>query len=284
MKSRLLVNLVLLLALAGLGLYAYLRPNKAPEPGIAVSQLKREQVQSIRVAPRGSPAIELQKRGDQWYLQAPYATRADSFQVDRLLDLVTATSREKLAHADLARFDLSPPRVTVTLNSESYAFGAVNEITNEQYLATADAVYLVAPHLGYGVPIEPAKLISPRLLGPAETPTAFDFGGWKAVKDADGKWHLSGALPNKTPLSQDDLNRWADEWKLVTSLSAEPHRGPRARDAVTVSVTGGRSVRFEILAREPQFRLLRTDEGIRYQVGADAGRRLTDPWAVAAKD
>jgi hypothetical protein len=282
-KSRLLVNLVLLLALVGLGLYAYLRPDpEAQTPGVAVTQLKREQISHIRVEPRGGPTIELARHGEQWRLEAPQRLRADGFQVDRLLDIVTVNSKEKLPRAELARFDLAPPRVSVTLNEQNFAFGAINEITNEQYLATADAVYLVPPHLGYGIPTEPSKLISPRLLGPDEAPMAFDFGRWKAVKDGQGKWSLSGTLPSKEALSQDDLNRWADEWKLVTSLAAQPHRAARGREAVTLSVAGGRKIRFEILAREPQVRLLRVDEGIAYQVGPEVGRRLTDPWTVAA--
>jgi hypothetical protein len=282
-KARLLVNLALLLALLGLSLYAYFRPKDAPPTGVAVSQLKRDQIDRIRVEPRSGPSIELAKRGDQWYLQSPHSTRADSFQIDRLLDVVTANSKEKLPHADLKRFDLSPPKVAVTLNDETYGFGAINEITNEQYVSTTDAVYLVPPHFGYGIPTEPAKLISHRLLGPDETPTGFDFGLWKAVKDAQGKWNLSGALPKKQPLSQDELNRWAEEWKLVTSLDAKPHRQARGRERVTVAV-GSKQIRFEVLSRDPQFALLRTDEGVRFTVGAEVGRRLTDPWTVAAKE
>lgn len=283
-KSRLLVNLALLLALLGLGLYAYYRPEEAPPPGVAVSQLKREQISHIRVEPRGGPGIELTRHGAQWRLEAPQRTRADNLQVDRLLDIVTARGKEKLPRIELARFDLAPPRVAVTLNDQTFAFGAINEITNEQYVATADAVYLVPPHFGYSIPTDPSRLISARLLGPDEAPTGFDFGRWKAAKGEQGKWNLSGAPPSKEPLSQDDFNRWADEWKLVTSLAAQPHRAARGREGVTVTLAGGRTIRFEILARKPQVTLLRVDEGIAYQVGAEVGRRLTDPWAVAAKE
>lgn len=283
-KSRLLVNLLLLLALLGLGLYAYYRPEKAPTPGVAVSQLKRDEISHIRVQPRSGPSIELVRHGAQWRLEAPQRTRADSLQVDRLLDIVTARGKEKLPRTELARFDLAPPRVSVTLNDQSFAFGAINEITNEQYLATADAVYLVPPHFGYSIPTDPSRLISARLLGPDEAPTGFDFGRWKVVKDEQGKWTLSGAPPSKQPLSQDDFNRWADEWKLVTSLEVMPHRAARGRDAVSVTLAGGRTIRFEILSRNPQVTLLRADEGIAYQVGTEVGRRLTDPWTVAAKE
>jgi hypothetical protein len=282
-KSRLIVNLILLAALVALGLYVYLRPESETAPDSAITTLKREQVDRIRVERRGSPTIELDKRGGEWYLRAPFKTRADVFQVDRLLDVAAATSKQKLPRTDLARFELDPPRVVVTLNDQSFAFGAVNEVTNEQYMALGDAVYLVPPYLGYGIPTDASKLISHRLLGPGEAPSGFDFGRWKAIKDGQGKWSLSGALPRQDALSQDDLNRWADEWKIVSSLAAEPHRGARARERVSVRLGADKAIVFEILAREPEVRLLRTDENVLYKLGAEAGRRLLDPWAVAEK-
>jgi hypothetical protein len=282
-KSRLLVNLALLAALIALGLYAYLRPKPEPSPGIAVSQLKRDQVDRIRLERRGAVPIELARREGGWQMLAPFKSRADRFQIDRLLDISAATSKQKLPAAQLQRYGLAPATVTVTLNDQPFAFGALNEVTNEQYLASGDAVYLVAPYLGYGIPPDATRLLSHRLLGEGETPVAFDFGRWKAAKDDSGKWSITGSPPKTEAPSPDDLNRWADEWTLASGLSVEPHKGARRGDKVTVTLRGGKAVPFLVLSRAPEVVLLRADEDMRYRLGADAGTRLLDPWTAAAK-
>ncbi len=282
-KSRLLLNLALLVALTALGLYAYLRPKQEEPPSFAVSQVKRDEVSRIRLERRGAATVELEKSGGQWRLLAPYRTRADVFQVDRLLDITAATSKQKLPPADLQRYGLSPASVKVTLNDQTFAFGALNEITNEQYVASGDALYLVAPYLGYGIAADASKLLSHRLLGEDEAPVGFDFGRWAASKDDNGKWSISGSPPKKDTLPPDDLNRWADEWRMTSSLAVEPHRGPRHGDRVTVKLRGGKIVAFQILGRDSEVKLLRADENMRYRLGADAGARLLDPWLAAAR-
>jgi hypothetical protein len=282
-KSRLLLNLALLAALIGLALYAYLRPKSVEPPGLAVSHVKRDEVNRILLERRGAPTIELAKLDGHWHMLTPFKTRADSLQVDRLLDIAAATSRQSLPAGELQRYGLAPATVAVTLNDQKFAFGALNEITNEQYVASGDAVYLVAPYLGYGIPTDAARLLSHRLLAENEAPVGFDFGRWQATKDDSGNWSISGRPPRTEAPSPDDLNRWADEWKLASSLAVEPHQGPRGADKVAVTMRGGKIVAFIVLSRAPDVNLLRADENMRYRLGAEAGKRLLDPWSVAAK-
>lgn len=284
MKSRLLLNIALVVALAALGMYVYLRPAPSGAPEISLSPLGRDEITRIKVQRRGKPEIELEKRDGNWNMLAPHRTRVDHFQVDRLLDIAQAKAKEKLPHENLGRYDLDPPPVRVTLNSTVFAFGAINELTNEQYVAVGQSVFLVAPFLGYGIAQEASNLFSRRLLAQNEDPVAFDFGAWQLTKNDAGSWSISGKPPRKDlELSQDVLNQWAAEWKLASSLAVAAHSGAGAREKLTVRLTTGRSLTFGVLSRQPQVRLLRTDENMRYEFGADAGKRLLDPFAVAAQ-
>ena len=69
----------------------------------------------------------------------PFEARADRSQVERLLELTSAASKEKLAATDLARFDLDRPSLTVTLGDQRFAFGTVNPLNQEQYVLAGDA-------------------------------------------------------------------------------------------------------------------------------------------------
>jgi Domain of unknown function (DUF4340) len=285
MKSKILLNLALIAALVALSLYAYFKPWQEAAPTIKLTQLKRDDVTRIAVEPRGAAAIKLEKRDGTWRIVAPFNAQADANQVDRLVDIVTANAKQKLANADLTQFDLNPPLVRVTLNDQAFAFGRVNDITYEQYVAAAGGVYLVPPLYGYGIPTDATKLLSRRLLDAGEVPVAFDFGRYRIMRDDKGTWAANGefAKAKEESLSQDDFNRWADEWRYTSALGVEPDKGSRAREQVTVRFKDGKAVTMRILQRQPDFQLVRNDNAMRYHFGVEVGRRLADPRVVAKK-
>jgi hypothetical protein len=285
MKSKILLNLALIAALVALSLYAYFKPWQEAAPSIKLTQLKRDDITRIAVEPRGAAAIKLEKRDGAWRIVAPLTAQAEATQVDRLVDIVNANAKQKLANADLAQFDLDPPQVRVTLNDQAFAFGRVNDITYEQYVATADGVYLVPPLYGYGIPTDATKLLSRRLLDTGEVAVAFDFGRYRIERDDKGTWAASGefAAAKDQPLSQDDFNRWADEWRYTSALSVEPDKSSRSREQVNVRFKSGKTVTMRIVQKEPDFQLVRSDNAMRYHFGVEVGHRLLDPRVVAKK-
>ena len=284
MKSKILVNLLLIAALVALSLLAYFKPWQEAAPAIKLTALKRDDVTRITVEPRGARPIKLEKRDQAWRLVAPFDAQADSPPVDRLLDVVNATAKQKLPHADIAQFDLDPPPVRVSLNDQVFSFGRVNDITYEQYVATADGVYLVPPLYGYNVPTDATKLLSRRILDQGEIPVAFDFGRYRIVRDDKGTWTMAGrADAQDKPLSQDDFNRWAEEWQHTSALAVEPDKENHARERLIVRFKNGKSITMAIVQKTPEFQLVRSDNRLRYHFGVDAGQRLLDPYVVAKK-
>jgi hypothetical protein len=285
MKAKVILNLVLVLAVTAVALFAILKPQQKADPGIRLLDVARDQVSRIAIERKGAPAVRLEKQGDGWHVTAPFTARADRNQVDRILDLAGAVAKQKLPREDLGRFDLDPPQLKVTLDDRAIAFGRINEVTNEQYAATAQAVYLVAPFYGYGIPDEGGKLASRKLLGDDEQPVAFDFGGYRVARDDKGQWSESGAsaAQAKAPLSQDEFNRWADEWRVTYALAVEPGKAGPGGQRVTVKFRNGQSANLLAAKTPTGFTLLRTDQNMLYRFGAEVGRRLMDPHVAAAK-
>jgi Domain of unknown function (DUF4340) len=285
MNSKVLLNLALVAGLVALSLYAYFKPWQDAAPSIKLTQLKRDDVTRIAIEPRNAPAIKLEKLDGAWRIVAPLTAQADATQVDRLVDIVNANAKQKLPSADLGQFDLNPPQVRVTLNDQTIAFGRINEITYEQYVATADGVYLVPPLYGYGIPTDATKMLSRSLLDAGEVPVAFDFGRYRIERGDKGTWAVSGefATAKDQPLSQDDFNRWADEWRFTSALSIEPDKSSRSREQVNVRFKSGKTVAMRIVQKEPDFQLARSDNAMRYHFGVEVGHRLLDPRVVAKK-
>lgn len=275
MKRALWINVALLAAVAALALFLYLRPQRG-EPEFRLTPLTSSAVNRIRVEIAGQPPVVLERKDVDWIISAPFAARADLFQVQRLLMLLDAKAKERFPATGLARFDLNEPYARVTLNDQSFSFGAVNQMSREQYVLTQDGIYLVGLSYGAAVPKDALQFASKQLFGPDEAPAAFEFKEFKLAR-RDGKWELS---PAGGELSQDDINRWVDEWRLATALAVNTASGRKALATIKVKRKDGSDLELAVVQREPDLVLARGDQKLEYQFSAEVGRRLLAPPAA----
>lgn len=278
MKRSLLVNIVLALLVLGLGLWFVLKP-KEPEkggPAVAVSQKKAAEAKRIAITRKGLPEFVLEKdAAGHWVQTAPFPARVDASKAGRLLDILGATAKTTYPATDLARFELDQPAVRVTIDDQTFAFGSVNAVTDEQYLLGSDRVFLVSPVHGFSLPNQADSLASHMLLAEDEIPNAFVLPGFK-LELKDGKW---AATPPGDPakISQDDYVRWAENWRMAASLATQVASGKEAGDAVRIGLQNGRTLELIVASRTPELRLLRTDENLVYVFPADTATRLLTP-------
>lgn len=273
------LNLVLLAAVIGLGYYAWRKPSQEEAQSHAISTLVPNQVKRL-VIERGDARLELEKKGEAWHLVKPFAARADSGQVLRVLDVLAVKSKEKLAATDLARFDLDKPALVLKPDGHLLAFGTQNSLTREQYVHSGDSVYLVPDFYGMQIPDRPDSLLTHSLFAEGEKPVAIDVGTLSA-EQKDGKWTVTRppgqSVPASQELGQDDLNRWADDWRLSSSLITQPYDLRPGIGQIRIRLANGKSLTFEVLQREPDLILARQDEMLQFQYSAEAGKRLLDP-------
>jgi hypothetical protein len=274
-KPRLLLNLALLGALVGLGLFAWL--GRKPEGAVPhrLSALDPAAVASLRVDRPGQPPLQLERRGGAWRMTSPHSARAEPVQVQRLLGFLSASSVQRLPARDLERFDLDRPVARVLADGETFLLGAVNAVTGEQYVQAGAWVYPLDGRRTADLLAPAGRFLSPRLLAEEEAPAGFDLGG-VALRRAEGRWVMEP--PPAAQLSQDDLNRWAQEWRLALAQQVTPRApGSRALATVRVTLAGGGALHIEVLAREPETVLARPDEGLEYRFPQQVGNRLLNP-------
>jgi hypothetical protein len=277
MKLGWIVNALLLIGVVGLGAYAWHRAGQPKEPSYKLSALTIAGVKKIEVAPRDAPGYTLEKRGETWFLSAPIEARADQSQVQRMLDLLSAASKEKLAATDLKRFDLDPPAVRVSMDGQAFSFGGTNPLSQDQYVGTADGVYLVSAYYASLVPRALDRVLTHSLFNEGEKAVGFKFKGF-SVEQKDGKWMLAPRpSSDKEGLSQDDLNRWADDWHYASSLVTQPWTGKPTSDVVEVKLTDGKRITLVVVRREPELILARPDEKLEFQFSGEMTRRLLNP-------
>jgi hypothetical protein len=197
--------------------------------------------------------------------------------VERLLDLASASSKEKLSATDLKRFDLDTPSLKVSFDQQSFSFGTTNPLSQDQYVLAGDSVYLLSSFYTSLVPQKAERLLAHTLFREGEKPTAFAYKAFQ-LEQRDGKWQLAPAPgADKDKPSQDDVNRWVEEWRFASSLLTQPAGGKTPVDTIEVRLTDGKTLKFGVLQKEPELILLRPDEKLQYYFSGEVARRLLSP-------
>lgn len=267
------LNLFLAAAVIGVGAFVYLKPHGGAPQGYPLAAFRPDSAHHIRVERPGMPPVALERRGEAWFLTAPLTARADPVRVQRLLAIAGASASARLPATDLARFDLSRPVASVTIDQQRFDFGMVNPVSGEQYVLTADAVYTVARSFGAALPGSAADAVDKQLLGHGEVPESIELAAFGVFRE-EGKWVMR---PPAGDLSQDDIQRWVDDWRHASALRVEPAGPARPTGLVRMRFRDGTALSLGILARDPELALLRPDEKLVYYLFKGKAPLLLSP-------
>ncbi|MCW5604315.1 MAG: DUF4340 domain-containing protein [Burkholderiales bacterium] len=272
MKKSWLLNVALLVAVVALGWFVYQKPPSGPVVH-TLSSLSADAASLIRVERRGQIPVVLEKKDGLWLITAPFTAHAEPFQVQRLLAILEAESLNRLAATDLARFDLDPPAVTLTVNEQSFSFGTISTVTHEQYVLTGNAVYAVEMRYGAALPSEATQLMRKQLFAGGEAPVRVDTGEF-TVMQSDGRWV---ATPASQDLNQETIDRWIAGWRHASAIRVSPWNRRKPVGEIRVELENGKKLVLGILQRGPELILLRPDENIQYHFFSEVARRLLSP-------
>lgn len=264
---------------AALSIFAWMKPAKVKDGGVPVSPHKAADAKSLKVMRDGKPVATLEKRGALWQIVEPFKAPADDFQVNRLLAVVEARASASYP-PDLGKYELNAPRAMLDIDGEPYALGAINNVTQEQYLLTRNTVYAVALRHGAAIPAQAANLARRTILAPGDKPVKFEFGVYSIAQDGF-KWTITPTAE----LSQDMTNRWVAQWRegsalRVESAAATGDRKPTRE--LLIHLQDGSRVALGVVQSEPELIVRRADLGLQWVYTGDIGRQMLLPPPVAA--
>ena len=287
MKARWLLNLGLLLLVAGIALALYLTPPKPSDSGpqqIALSTINPATIQKIRIEFPAKVAVALEQRDGYWYLVEPYKARANQELAIHLVSILAATSVERLPGDDLTRYDLHQPALRLKLDNEELLFGTHNPLNSEQYVAYRGAVYLLPSLYGEAASTQLVEMLDKHLVSPKEEIVGFDFSGleqWAAtglsLQRNNDQWEVS--IGAAKPV-QKEINAWFDEnWKNLTATSVETHNAVEKTPwpSFVIKLKNGKNIRVAKLRESPELQLYRPDEGLLYHFPQDVGFVILNP-------
>jgi hypothetical protein len=286
MKSRWLVNLVLLLLVAGIALFLYLRPKPVQQAvqEFAVSALNPNSLTRLSIETPGKKPVIFEKQQGRWRMTQPFSARADVPSVGRVLSIVGATSKEKFPAVDLSRFGLDNPAMKVRIDDQEFSFGMYHPVSGEQFVAYKDSVYVLPAVYSEGAATQPLELLNKRPLDDDEQIVGFDFSHleqWESTRlsldlQADGKWKV---VPEKAKPSQDAINEWfSSNWQNLTANSVEPYTlDEKPHPYVTLKLKNGKSLRLFKMQESPELLLVREDQKMQYHFPQDVGFEALNP-------
>lgn len=287
MKSRWILNLVLLLLVAGIASFLYLRaePVEQSTQTYALSKLDPNSFSRISISLPGKVSVQLEKQQGRWIMMQPFQGRADLAMVGRVLSVAVATAKEKFPATDLARFGLDNPSLKVKIDNEEFSFGMYHPVTGEQFVAYKDAVYVLPTIYSEGATTQPLEILDKRMLNDEEQQiVGFDFSKleqWEPTGLAldlskNGKWKI---VPEKGKVSQNEINEWyASNWQNILAKSVEPWKPDhQPHPYVTLKLKSGKTLRLNKIQESPELLLAREDLQILYHLPQDAGFSMLNP-------
>jgi hypothetical protein len=207
-------------------------------------------------------------------MSAPYSARVDDVQLARLLDIARLrTTTAPMPAEHIERYELDKPWARLRLDEQLIELGTTNALTKELYARAGDLVYSLPVRIAAAIPSHPAKLLAHRLFGPDEQPRRFEFERFSVQHDGV-RWSLD---PSDPTLSQDDLVRWSDRWRNLSSTTTQPAPGAAIGERIVVTLSDARRIVLDVLARSPDVIVRRQDEALQYHLPAPLAEPLLAP-------
>ena len=275
MKSRWIINLLLLVAIGILILVAYYEPGideQAEAP--AITTLNKDQLRRIHLnRPVRDDLVLVKTAAQGWVIEHTPELPADDYQVNALQKLAEqkAIRSYPASGLDLAQLQLDPPYATAILNDTAIEFGSLEPLEGLRYVRVANQVHLIPDLYLHLIDAGYTQFVRRRLFGENTRFARIALPGFSIAKTDQG-W----TVDPQQEVSADNLQQFVDRWQVATGLNIQA--ADSAADGETVELIqadSGHSVNFVISAREPELVLVRPDLGIQYRMGDLGGSLLS---------
>lgn len=269
MKNQQKLNLVLAVAVVGLGAAVALSHKKEAPKSEPLTALKMDAISHMVLSHPGAPDIVLDKTAGKWALSAPVQVAADPFELNSLLSVAISGSKSTIDPKDvkLADLGLDPPGFSLTLNDVKVNFGGVEPLNYRRYVESGGKIGQIDDPPASALDADYSDLVAKTLLPEGARIASISVPGLKVSRGVDDKWVAEPADPKA---GADELQKFVDGWAGARSLwnaaSPPPAKDAPAPQTAVVTLKDGPTISFNIVGRNPQLVLERTDLKVLYSL------------------
>jgi len=273
MKSRLLLNLVLVCVVAALALVAVFEPGKDKPKSNPLTSIEESGVESFTL--RNQETIEFERKNGGWWLKSPFVAPANEIRVRQLLDIARSDTDAQypVSLDDLPKFELDKPKVSMTLGDTTILFGGSDPIDMRRYVLIGSTLYLVRDDFFHHLNAKAIDYVDKKLLAEGAKITSIAIPGLKATLDEGGRWLFEPPVGDASAVSAALLNAW----QSARAIDVQRWDKPEGGEPIRIGLADGTAVEFTLVKREPELILARKDWGLKYElVGAVAKQLLNE--------
>ena len=146
-KKRLLLNLALLIIVAGLiGFIVTREADKGESYATLYDKSIGDDAKELIIHVEGKDDVVIKLEDDIWRVVKPSKFVADKDKIRHLFTLLSenAESNYTLEGKDLASYGLDKDRLSISFNGVKIRFGKLNEVTEKRFILKADRMYLIS--------------------------------------------------------------------------------------------------------------------------------------------
>jgi hypothetical protein len=295
MRKRWLLNLTLLgIILVLVALVIYTNEQQKPTEQPKLTDLEAGKVQNIRIERADKAPISLMKDAlGFWQMTAPFNLPANTYQVERLLQTLSARDYKSLEadNLNLADFKLSPPLATVKFDQLTVAFGDNSPLEDGQrYVRVNQKIYLLTDTLYYLLSSDALTFANRSLLGNNPKITELKMPDYHLLLKED-KWTVTTALPSdEIDTSQDALNALIDRWQHASAYDIERYdANSQTQGEIAITLLGQEQpLHLTIVSKTPDLVLARPEKGVQYKLSVIQVDKLlhlpTEPKSTKSED
>lgn len=270
MKTRLLLNLVLICVIAALALVALFEPGKEKPTSNPLTQIDDGRVDAFTL--QSHETIVFERKNGHWWLKEPLTAPANDIRVRQLLEVAKSDTDAQypLKSEDLPKYELDKPTATLLIGDQTIRFGGSDPIDMRRYVQVGDTLYLVRDDFSHHLSAGATDFIDKKLLPEDARITAIDVPGTQARLSPEGKWTLQPAPADPAAAATALLNAWQSARAIDVKRIDKPAQGEKAR----IGFADGSTTEFVIVKREPELVLARFDWGLQYEMVGEISKQL----------
>jgi len=266
MRSKTILNLMLLGVIASLGVIAYLEPGKKPEVTETLAKLDANQITEITL--KNKETIVFQKKEGVWRLSEPFPAPVNQIRINQLVDIASSQSlvHYPIKPDEYARFDLVNPLATLTLGGKTLNFGGVDPINLRRYVRIDDTLHLVNDDFFHHLNAIATDFVDKRLLPEGAKVNEISVPGVKVSLNDDGKWSDNNG--------KQDYAEWALIWATSRAIDVKRLSSNSTGEVIHIGLLGRDPIDFTIIKREGGLILGRTDLGLQFELTSETAKSL----------
>lgn len=297
MSRQARTNLILFIAVICLSLIAWYQPGLKKVITHYLTSLDADKIHTIVIEREDIGSIKLNKHNNNWNIEAPYQLPANTLRVNTITALADKRSylQFQVTDAELSRYQLDKPPVSIWLNDHKFVLGNTDPIKQQRYamnvsdnLASGNnTVHLINGIIFYQLRAALDTFISPALLPPQAKINSISWSD-KTLTMEKGSWHLTPEAPE---VSSDSIAQLIQFWKQAQASKVETKvalgidnealiHSKNIIITLTLPVnekeTKIETIQYLIIQDGTQIKLLRTDKQIAYWISPQILKLITE--------